>query len=93
MTYLSPKAATAKSVIQAFELQASAKTTQKKFAQPGQAFIIVVDGQVYTGQKKINHRGLRLERKGDALLLVAEDQAEPLLEVSGFYAPADAASA
>ncbi len=89
MTVSSSKTATSTPAQQTIELQANAKATHKMAVQPGQAFKIVVDSQVYTGQKKINQRELRLVRKGDTLLLVAQDQAEPLLEVSGFYAPMD----
>lgn len=84
------KPVAANQVAQTIELLSRSKLGQKIAVQPGQALQIVVDGQIYTGQKKIKGQTLNLKRKGNALLLVVQGQEEPLLEVNGFYAPSPA---
>ena len=54
-----------------------------KIIKPGQAIQLMVDGQLYTGQKTINGRTLRLVRKNGILVLEADGQA--LAEVEGFF--------
>ncbi len=70
---------------QTLNLAVAQKHTEKIALQPGQAIKLMIDGQLYTGQKTINGRPLRLVRKNDKLILEAEAQA--LAEVAGFFPP------
>jgi len=45
---------------------------------------LVIDGVAYTGQKTIHGKAIRLDRKGNALVLLVDDQAVPALELSEF---------
>ena len=78
---------------QIINLAVAQKQTEKIALQPGQAIKIMVDGQLYTGQKTINGRAVRMVRKGDKLILEVEGQGQDqaLVEVSGFF-PADSAT-
>ena len=73
-------------VIQTIKLTANTKQIEKIAVQPGQSLQIIVDGQLYTGQKTIDGRRLRLTRQSDKLILATEDAEQPLLEISGFFA-------
>ena len=55
-TAATPKVTGAVQSRQTIELQSRTKATHKVAVQAGQAIQIVVDGQPYTGQKKIKDR-------------------------------------
>lgn len=76
------KASTATQII---KLATNANKTEKIVAQPGQAIQLVVDGQIYTGQKAIQGRQLRVVRRTDKLILEADGSEHALVEVSGFF--------